>query len=310
MKVSVFICTYNRGSLIYNTLKRIIEDQTRLPDQIIVVNGGGENDCSKTLAYWKTQFEDLKEIKTQNINLSTSRNIGLPYCEGEIIIQTDDDAAPFPDWIEKHVDAHKNYPTAGVIGGDVVDASGDSLLFKIADATTFPHYDKLTTVRSVPGVNSSYKKEVIRDVGNYDTNLFRGEDVDFNWRAIQKGWKVLFFPNVKVYHHHRATWSGLFNQHYMYGRAYYLVRKKWPNMYCAYPRKINSLKMVLKGFFYIIQPFFDAFSKLKYIPGFLNKVISYPIIVAIQYNWRKGVIDQMKISKILVIMFVIVFRLI
>lgn len=297
MKISIFICTYNRGALINNTLKGIIEGQSQLPDEIVVVNGGGENDCSDTLEYWKTQFEGLREIKTQNINLATSRNIGLPQCKGDIIIQTDDDAVPFSDWIERLVKAHKDYPEAGVIGGDVVDASGDSLLFKVADATTFPHYDKLTEVRSVAGVNSSYKKEVVKTLGDYDITLFRGEDVDYNWRAIQEGWKVLFIPSIKVYHHHRASWKGLFNQHYMYGRAYYLVRKKWTNMYCAYPRKIDSPKMFLKAIFYWVQPFFDGYTKLKYVPGFINKIVSYSIIVAIQYNWRKGVLDQIKISK-------------
>ena len=60
---------------------------------------------------------------------------------------------------------------------------------------------------------------------------------------------------------------------------------------------LNSPKMILKGVFYWVQPFFDGYSKLKYVPGFLNKVVSYLIIVAIQYNWRKGVLDQIKISK-------------
>ena len=68
-------------------------------------------------------------------------------------------------------------------------------------------------------------------------------------------------------------------------------------MYCAYPRKIDSPKMFVKSIFYWVQPFFDGYSKLKYIPGFVNKIIAYPIIVAIQYSWRKGVIDQIKISK-------------
>ncbi|WP_288955303.1 glycosyltransferase [uncultured Polaribacter sp.] len=292
MKTTVFICTYNRGNLINNTLKGIIENQSLLPEEIVVVNGGGENDCSETLDYWKTKFKGLREIKTQNVNLANSRNIGLPQCTGDLIIQTDDDAVPFPDWIELLVKAHSKYPNAGVIGGEVVDASGDSLLFKVADATTFPHYDKMVEVRSVPGVNSSYRKEVIAKVGSYDTTLFRGEDVDYNWRAIQLGYKVLYFPNIKVYHHHRASWKGLFNQHYMYGRAYYLVRKKWQNMYCAYPRKIDSTKMFLKGIYYWVQPFFDGASKLKYIDGFFNQLKAYPIIIAIQYRWRKGVLDQ------------------
>lgn len=292
MKVSIFICTYNRGNLIDGTLRAIITRQTMMPDEIVVVNGGGKNDCSDTIAKWQKEFPALREIKTENVNLATSRNIGLPQCEGDIIIQTDDDAEPFPDWIERLVEEHKRHPEAGVIGGNVVDASGKGLLFKIADATTFPFKNEMTEVRSVPGVNSSYKREVIAQVGKYDTKMFRGEDVDYNWRAIKAGWKVLLFPDIKVYHHHRATWKGLFNQHYMYGRAYLLVRRKWPEMYCAYPHSVNSLKSLCKLCYFGVVPFVDSFKKVRRVKGWFNRIVSYPVMVAIGYNWHRGVLVQ------------------
>lgn len=299
MKTSVFICTYNRGDLIDGTLNAIIMKQTILPDEIIVVNGGGKNDCSSTLKKWKQKYPSLHEIKTSNVNLATSRNIGLPHCSGDIIIQTDDDAEPFPDWIERLVEEHQKHPDSGVIGGNVVDASGKGLLFKIADATTFTHFagNNYVESRTVPGVNSSYKKEVIQQVGGYDTNLFRGEDVDYNWRCIQCGYKVLSFPDIKVYHHHRATWKGLYNQQYMYGRAYLLVRRKWRNMYCCYPHEIRSLHDFLKACYFIIIPFFDQAKKLKYVKGFFNKLIAYPIMVSIGYNWHRGVLTQYFIER-------------
>ena len=56
MKISVFICTYNRGKLIGETLKSIIINQTIKPDEIVVVNGGGENNCAQTLDYWKNKI--------------------------------------------------------------------------------------------------------------------------------------------------------------------------------------------------------------------------------------------------------------
>ena len=37
MKISVFICTYNRGKLISGTLKSLINNQTIKPDEIVVV---------------------------------------------------------------------------------------------------------------------------------------------------------------------------------------------------------------------------------------------------------------------------------
>ena len=226
----------------------LINNQNRIPDEIIVVNGGGENDCQETLEKWQKEFPQLKIIKTKNKNLAASRNVGLPHCKGDLILQTDDDARPFQNWIEEIVKAHKNNPDSGVVGGRVIDASRGNFLSKIADIATFPNHKKVQKVRSVPGVNSSYKKEVIKMIGDYDETLFRGEDVDYNWRAIQSGWDVLYCPEIKVKHLHRPTWKGLFQQHFMYGRAHYLVRRKWPTMYSHYPLKISSIKSLLKWF--------------------------------------------------------------
>ena len=264
MKITVFICTYNRGELISGTLQSIINNQRRKPDEIIIVNGGGEKDCREVLDKWKKVFTPLKIINTKNKNLASSRNIGLKECHGDIILQTDDDARPFPDWIENMVKAHLKYPNCGVIGGRVIDASKRTFLSKIADISTFPSYSTVKRVRSVPGVNSSYKKEVMNIVGKYDEKLFRGEDVDYNWRVKLIGWDILYHPEIKVKHIHRPTWKGLFYQHFMYGRAHYLVRKKWPEMYSHYPLKITSVATLFKLIAsWTLIPFLDAITKSK-----------------------------------------------
>ena len=264
MKITVFICTYNRGKLIDGTLRSIIKNQTIKPDEIVIVNGGGENDCRKVLDMWKKVFPPLEIINTKNKNLACSRNIGLKKCQGDIIIQTDDDARPFPDWVENIVKVHLKFPNCGVIGGRVIDASKRTFLSNIADVSTFPSYKGIKKVRSIPGVNSSYKKEVIDKVGKYDETLFRGEDVDYNWRAKLIGWDILYHPEIKVKHIHRPTWKSLFYQHFMYGRAHYLVRKKWPEMYSHYPLKITSIATFSKLIAsWTLIPFLDAMTKAK-----------------------------------------------
>ncbi len=263
-RTSVLICTYNRGLLIDKTLFALIKLQSRKPDEIIIVNGGGENDCRQVLNQWKKVFTSLEIINTKNKNLASSRNIGLNKCHGDIILQTDDDARPFPDWIEKIVKLHLKYPNCGVIGGRVIDASKRTFLSKIADISTFPSYSTVRKVRSIPGVNSSYKKQVINNVGKYDETLFRGEDVDYNWRVKLIGWDILYHPELKVKHIHRPTWKSLLYQHFMYGRAYYLVRKKWPEMYSFYPPSISSVSTFLKLIAsWTFVPFLDAISKAK-----------------------------------------------
>ncbi len=293
MKISVLICTFNRGNLIHDTLNALLELQEEKATEIVVVNGGGENDCSETLDLWSTKHKSVKVIKTANINLAYSRNIGLRNCTGDLILMTDDDARPFPDWVSKMKSNHEKYPKAGVIGGEVIDASGDTLLAQIADITVFPRYKNLQRTRSVPGVNCSYKKEVIEQIGEQDITLFRGEDVDYNWRAIQAGWDVLYVPEIKVHHVHRSTWKGLFRQHHMYGRAYFLVRKKWAEMYCAYPHQLKSFRQWMKGCYFLVSPFRNAFEKSGEVNGFFSKIVAFPIITAISYYWIFGLFIQM-----------------
>ncbi len=262
MKTSVLICTYNRGDLINGTLDSLINHQTKLPDEIVVVNGGGTHDCSSLLLEWKSIYGALKIIDTKNVNLANSRNIGIKNCKGDIIIETDDDARPFNNWVEKMIEGHTKFPNAGGIGGNVIDSDGKSFLSRIADVSTFPASEKIKNIRNIPGVNVSYKKKAMDSIGDYDISLFRGEDVDYNWRLIQNGWDIVFIPDVKVIHIHRPTWRGLFFQHYMYGRAYYLVRKKWSNMYCVFPMKNNSIKAIFKNILsWTLVPMFDAFNK-------------------------------------------------
>lgn len=290
--ISVLICTWNRGNLINATLKSLIEDNSQKANEIVVVNGGGEKDCSPTLAYWEKRCDYLREIKTQNVNLANSRNVGLEAVKGDIILMTDDDARVFPDWIARMAKAHKEYPKAGVIGGEVVDASGESFLSHIADITTFPRYDELREVRHVPGVNCSFKREVIEEIGEQDLELFRGEDVDYTWKAKKAGWKVLYDPEIKVYHAHRPTWKGLFNQHHMYGRAYYRVRKKWPDMYCAYPRHLRTPKMWAKGLYYLVSPWIHAWQKARKLPRLEEQLTGYFIILSISYYTMYGTFLQ------------------
>mgnify|MGYP001269272200 CR=1 FL=1 len=201
--------------------------------------------------------------------MAVSRNVGLLKCSGDLILMTDDDARPFFDWIENIIKYHKKFPNAGLIGGEVVDNKSSSYLSKIADAITFPHFNSIKKVRTLPGVNSSYKKEAVLQVGEYDKSFFRGEDVDYNWRVLQKGWDIIYVPLIKVRHIHRDSWSQLIYQHYMYGRAYYLVRKKWSNMYSIYPQEINSVKNLLKYIYsWSILPLQDAYFKSKKIKNY------------------------------------------
>ena len=67
LNVSLYIPVYNGESTIESVLKSALK-LSPAPNEIIVVNGGGKNDCKIILENWKNSFKNLKIIETENIN--------------------------------------------------------------------------------------------------------------------------------------------------------------------------------------------------------------------------------------------------
>jgi GT2 family glycosyltransferase len=295
MTVSVLICTYKRKELLKKCLKALFEGSQEVPDQVVIVDGE-EGKAEDVVSGWRERSFNIILCPVRNINLAVARNVGLSFCTGDIIALTDDDVEVGPGWVKQIKELHANHPEAGAIGGRVI-AKGNRLVDKIADLVIFPVPKNHSYVRTVAGANASYKKEVMKNVGDFDITLFRGEDVDYNWRILKRGHEIFFCRELVVYHNHRSSLAGLLKQLYMYGRAYYLVRKKWPQMYCVYPRQIRRFKDILKmGYFFIaflIEP-------LKILPvntNFYYKIRMYMPLVLCQLAWRLGMIYEFFLCK-------------
>ena len=294
MKFSVLLCTYNRCELLHRVLESLVKNADEKPDQIVVVNGGDERADRLVQSFITAYAHDVKIslIKTVNKNPATSRNVGLPHCKGDIIAITDDDAAVFPNWVSLMKQAHREHPEAGAVGGPVIGVNTDSLVGKVADLITFPDWPEPKYVRTIPTVNISYKREVIDGVGPMDESLFCGEDVDYNWRIQKLGYKIYFDPRIKVYHTHRPTLTGLLKQHYRYGRAYYLVRRKWRDMYCVYPHRIRRLRDVLKAGNFIAALLYQPFKTSQRVSSVKSRLGLIPVMFLAGVAWKGGMLMQ------------------
>ncbi|HYJ86783.1 MAG TPA: glycosyltransferase [Pyrinomonadaceae bacterium] len=295
MKLSVLICTYNRPELLAQCLDALLCRTTERPDQVVVVNGGDErtDEVVRQSAKAAGQEIEIKLIKTVNKNLAASRNVGLPHCTGEIIAMTDDDAEVFPDWVTQMKRLHAEHPKAGAVGGMIIGADSDSFISRLADRVTFSSPPNPRIVRTLPGVNVSYKRAVIDRIGPQDETLFRGEDVDYNWQVKRLGYEIYYDPSVRVEHHHRPSLRAFLNQHYMYGRAYYLVRRKWPEMYCIYPHALRRPKDFLKVLNFFAAPFYEPFQYAARLERIADRLPAYPILLANQLAWRGGMCREM-----------------
>lgn len=293
MTFSVLICTYNRPGLLAGALAALIDGTREKPDEVVVVNGGGPDADRVVESFMDRPGVRVRLVKVVNKNLAANRNAGLPHCTGEVVGMTDDDGEVFPDWVALMKLVHRAHPEAGAVGGKVVGADSDSLVSRASDHVTFPEWPEARFVRTLPGVNISYKRDILLRLGPQDETLSRGEDVDFNWRLHRLGSKVYFTPDIKVIHHHRATLGGLLWQHYRYGRSYYWVRLKWPDLYCIYPHDFRTAKSFLKLANFLAALAYEPCRTAWRLPRWSDRILLAPVFFLTGLAWRAGMLVEL-----------------
>ena len=296
--LSLLICTYNRHEMLAQALDAALNRTLERPDQVVVVNGGDERADAVVQRFQDAPGVKVNLVKTANVNLATSRNVGLPHCTGDIVAMTDDDAEVYPDWMAQMKRVHAEHPEAGAVGGAVIGAhSKDDFLSRLADIVTFVSPPEPRYVRTLPGVNVSYKRTVVEQLGPQDETLFRGEDVDYNWRMKRLGYEVFYHPAIKIKHHHRPALRPFLQQHYMYGRAYYLVRRKWPDMYCVYPHSLRRGKDWLRAANFIAAVLYEPALFAARMQRWGDRLLAYSVLVLNQLAWKGGMLQQMWLEK-------------
>jgi glycosyltransferase involved in cell wall biosynthesis len=156
------------------------------------------------------------------------RDHGALIAKGKILAFIDDDASPNAHWLEKIVPHFNNKNIVGIGGPGVTPpdvtwqeaASGWVSASPIgAGPYTYRFLPGIKQfVDDYPSMNLSVRKEDFEMVGGYDSNFWPGEDTKLCLDLIQKtGKKIIYDPNVVVYHHRRPLWRGHLKQNGGFG---------------------------------------------------------------------------------------------
>jgi GT2 family glycosyltransferase len=161
----------------------------------------------------------VRLIPTGRVGPAEKRDIGAKEARGEILAFIDDDAYPRADWLRNGL-RHFEDPSVGAVGGPAVTPETDSLLQRTSGAVYTSwmgggpyayRYIPIGPAREIddfPTVNLIVRKSAFEAVGGFDTHYWPGEDTKFCLDLIKKGWKIIYDPEVLVWHHRRAS---LFN---------------------------------------------------------------------------------------------------
>ena len=174
-------------------------------------------------------------IPTGPMGPAEKRDLALEYAEGEILAFLDDDAYPRADWLKNAV-RHFLDRGVGAVGGPAVTPESDSVLQRASGAVfssrlassgyTYRYIpERYREVDDFPTVNLFIRKSVFEELGGFDTGYWPGEDTKLCLDITKKlGLKIVYDPEVLVYHHRRALFRPHLEQvsRYAFQRGYFV----------------------------------------------------------------------------------------
>ncbi len=196
-------------------------------------------------------FPHTRIIPSGEVGPADKRDMALQYAEGEIFAFIDDDAYPAKDWLKNAVRYFAN-PEVGAVGGPAVTAPDDDIWqqasgkiyesFLCSGAYTYRYLPKEEReVEDLPSVNLIVRRDVFEQIGGYDSNYYPGEDTKLCLDIVESGKKIIYSPDVLVYHHRRKVFMQHLKQATNYAKHRGYFAKALPKTSCKPAYFIPSL---------------------------------------------------------------------
>ena len=210
--VSIITLTFNKAEFTYQYLESIIA-HTDIPYELIIVDNGSQDETTSLL----DRLENVTTIKNEgNLGFIKGCNQGASKARGKYLLFLNNDINVTPGWLSKLVKTIENYPKCGAVGckliwpngklqeaGSIIWSDGSALGYGREGDPMHPEYSYLREVDYCSGACLLVRKDIFQQLGEFDERYTPAyyEDSDLCIGIWGLGYKVLFQPDVAVFHH-------------------------------------------------------------------------------------------------------------
>ena len=234
--VSVLMPVRNDASHIERSLSAVLrQDYPRDRMEIIVADGLSDDGTRDVIEAFQLQNPNVRLIDNPGKIVSTGLNTALRVAKGEIIIRVDGHCEVASDYVRLCV-AHLTEADIDCVGGPLETLGETYVASAIAAAmsSTFgvggaafrvgTQADRLVDTVAFP----AYKRETIRQAGDFDEELVRNQDDEYNYRVRKLGGRILLSPDIRARYYSRSSLFKLWKQYLQYGYWKVRVMQKHP----------------------------------------------------------------------------------
>ena len=211
MKISIIIPWYNTESLVDIHLSKVVEASKNPKNnikEIIVVDDASKD---KSVEFIKQKFPIIRLIRhKKNRGFSSTVNTGVRMAKGELVCLLNSDVSPETNFLEKIASDFGDDNVFGVSLNEIGVFGWAKGGFKDGFIVHAPG-GKSELVHNtfwVSGGTGVYRRKTWIKIGGMDEKLFTPfywEDLDLSYRAMKRGYILLWEPDAKVTHNHETT---------------------------------------------------------------------------------------------------------
>lgn len=240
-------------------------------------------------------YPRTRVIPTGELMPAQKRDIAIAQAKGEILAFIDDDAYPDRDWLTKALRHFEDQEIAAV-GGPGVTPESDTLKQKASGLVysswlmsgqyTYRYIPKKKRfVDDLPSCNFLIRKSAIQELGGFKVKFWPGEDTFLCLKIIKDlKKKIIYDPEVLVYHHRRSLFKGHLKQitNYATHRGYFV--KRFPQTSLRFVYFLPSM-FVFGLFIGLLLSFLCPSFKLIYISA-ITAYLTLVFILSIANEFR------------------------
>jgi rhamnosyltransferase len=230
--ISVIIPTLNASKYI-GVLLESLKGQTRVPDEIIVIDSSSEDDTRRIA---KSFDAEVIVIKRKDFNHGGTRNLGVHHTSSEIVVFLTQDALPADEYaIENLIKPFYDNKDTVAAYGRQLPRQGANPIEAYARLFNYPPTSllKSSTDISKLGIRTAflsnafaaYRRSTLLSIGGFPSNTIVNEDTHVTAKMLLEGWKIAYCADAKVYHSHNYSFLEEFQRYFDIGVFH--AREPW-----------------------------------------------------------------------------------
>jgi len=267
-QISIVIPTFNSAEVLSNCLESLTNQTVgREKYEIIVVDDGSTDETKDVAAKYLVKY-----VYQENRGPAVARNNGVSQAQGKIILFTDADCEPQPNWIEEMIMPMKDDQVVGVKGA--YKTRQKELVARLVQIEYEHKYERMKKFKYIDFVDTysaSYRKEVFLKYEGFDERYPKAsvEDQEFSFRLFHDGHKMVFNPEAAVYHRHSARLMDYLRKKYKIAFWKAFLLKRHPGKVKTDTHTPQSLKIqMLLSLGTVLGCAAPLYSTLYYVSGF------------------------------------------